>query len=56
MSGIMTAIAKTMLTTFLTEKVVIRVMLELAKYLSKRSSNILDDNLVKILTDAYNKK
>lgn len=49
-------LAKTMITTFLTEKVVIKVMLELAQYLAKKSTNTLDNSLVKILEDAYNKK
>jgi len=30
-------------------------MLELAKYLADKSTNTLDNNLVKILEEAYNK-
>ena len=56
MGTIVAAIAKSMLATFLTEKVIIKVMMELAKYLANKSSNTLDNSLVKILEDAYNKK
>ncbi len=56
MGTLISVLTKTMLTTFLTEKVVMRLMLELAKYLAGRSSNTLDNSLVEILTDAYNSK
>ncbi len=56
MGSILAAIAKSMIATFLTEKVVIKIMLELAKHLAEKSSNTLDNSLVKILQDAYNKK
>lgn len=49
-------IAKVLLTTFLTEKVVISLMLKMAEYLAARSSNSLDNDVVKILQDAYDKK
>ena len=56
MGTIVATLAKSLLATFLTEKVIIKLMLELAKYLAERSSNTLDNSLVKILEDAYNKK
>jgi hypothetical protein len=49
-------IAKVLLTTFLTEKVVISLMLKMAEYLAAKSSNSLDNEIVKILQDAYDKK
>ena len=56
MGTVLAAIAKSLIATFLTEKVIIKLMLELALYLAGKSSNALDDKLVKILEDAYNKK
>jgi hypothetical protein len=56
MGTVVAALAKSMIATFLTEKVIIKLMLELAKYLADKSSNTLDNSLVKILEDAYNKK
>ena len=56
MGTMLAAIAKSLIATFLTEKVIIKLMLELALYLAGKSSNSLDDKLVKILEDAYNKK
>lgn len=53
---VLAAIAKSMIATFLTEKVIIKLMLELAVYLANKSSNTLDNSLVKILQDAYNRK
>lgn len=56
MGTVIAALAKTMIASFLTEKVIMKIMLELAKYLADRSSNTLDNSLVKILEEAYNKK
>ena len=56
MGTLVAAIAKSLLATFLTEKVIIKVMIELARYLSSRSSNTLDNSLVKILEEAYSNK
>ena len=56
MGTIVAALTKTVIASFLTEKVIMKIMLELAKYLADKSSNTLDNSLVKILEDAYNKK
>ena len=45
--GIMSNLLAGCLRTFLTEKLIIKVVLELLKYLAKRSSNTLDDRIVK---------
>jgi hypothetical protein len=56
MGSILAGITKSLIATFLTEKVIIKLMLELAIYLANKSSNTLDNKLVKILEDAYNRK
>jgi len=39
-------------TKFLTERFLIRVFVEVAEYLAKKSSNTLDDKLIKSVKDA----
>ena len=43
------ATLKTLLTAFCTEKVIMFTSLEILRYLSKRSTNTIDDKLVALL-------
>ena len=56
MGIILIGIGKFCLTTFLTEKIIIGVILDVAKWAAKRSSNTIDDEIVKKLQDAFNHK
>ena len=49
-------ILKMCLTTFLTERVVMCLMLKVVTHLAKRTTNTLDDEAVKIFQAAYDKK
>jgi hypothetical protein len=49
MIAILAGTAKTLLISLLSERVIIRVFVEVADWLAKRSSNDLDDKLVKTL-------
>ena len=54
MSTILLAILKTVLTKLVTEKVLIAVFLHVAEFLTKKSSNTLDDKLVEEVKKALN--
>ncbi|MCW4629640.1 MULTISPECIES: hypothetical protein [Marinomonas] len=54
MSTILLAILKTLLTKLVTEKVLIAVFLHVAEFLTKKSSNTLDDKLVEEVKKALN--
>ena len=54
MSTILLAILKTLLTKLVTEKVLIAVFLHVAEFLTKKSSNPLDDKLVEEVKKALN--
>lgn len=53
---IIIGILKTIVTTFLTEKVVISLVLKIVAHLAKRTSNELDDEAVRIFQSAYDNK
>ena len=51
-------VAKSMskvVTSVVTEKVVVQVVLEILTWLSKKTTNDLDDNLVKVISEHLNK-
>ncbi|RBO82617.1 hypothetical protein DFP76_10582 [Marinomonas aquiplantarum] len=54
MTTILLAIFKTMLTKLVTEKVLIAVFLHVAEFLTKKSTNTLDDKLVDEVKKALN--
>lgn len=56
MPTIIVGILRMCLTTFLTEKVVIKLILKIVTHLAKKTSNTLDDEAVKIFQAAYDKK
>ena len=56
MSTIIAGILKMCLTTFLTERVVMCLLLKIVTHLAKRTTNTLDDAAVKIFQAAYDKK
>jgi hypothetical protein len=54
MSTIVMAVLKTLLTKLVTEKVLIAVFLHVAEFLTKKSSNTLDDKLIVEIKKALN--
>ena len=56
MSSVIAAIAKGLIATFLTEKVIMKLVLSLCKYLAGKSTNTLDDDAVAILQKAYDER
>ncbi len=46
----------TMVTAFFTERVIMATTLEILKYLSKRSSNTVDDKIVSLLAKSIEEK
>ena len=46
----------TMVTAFFTEKVIMATTLEILKYLSRRSSNTVDDKIVSLLAKSIEEK
>ena len=56
MPTIFAILLKSCLTTFLTEKVVMCLVLKIAQKLAKRTTNTLDDDAVAILQKAYDSK
>lgn len=56
MPTIIAVILKGFLTTFLTEKVVMCLVLKIAQKLAKRTTNTLDDDAVRIFQTAYDNK
>ncbi|MEP7731415.1 hypothetical protein [Marinomonas primoryensis] len=54
MSIILLSILKTLLTKLVTEKVLIAVFLHVAEFLTKKSSNTLDDKLIVEIKKALN--
>jgi len=49
MVPVISATLKTIVTAFFTEKVIMFTSLEILRYLSKRSTNTIDDKLVALL-------
>ena len=48
-SGVILGAAKTMLLSMLTEKIILRLTLEILEWAVKRSSNSIDDKLVAMM-------
>ena len=53
---VLTTTLKTMVTAFFTERVIMATCLEILKYLSRRSSNTVDDKIVAMLEKSIAEK